>query len=79
MERVLRNLPSQVLKHMQRHQLEVVHLLSASSYTKATVNVQGGRASAKVESNSLGHGSASSQSSSQKKKGSLLHSKNKMR
>ena len=27
MERVLRNLPSQVLKHMQRHQLEVVHML----------------------------------------------------
>ncbi|RLN18605.1 uncharacterized protein C2845_PM02G20720 [Panicum miliaceum] len=52
---------------------------TASSYAKATVNVQGGRASAKIESTSLGRGSATGQSSSQKKKTtSLVHSKNKM-
>ena len=41
---------------------------TASSYAKATVNVQGGRASAKIESNSLGRGLASGQAHPRRKR-----------
>ena len=52
---------------------------TAGSFAKATINVKGGRASAKVHSTSLGRGSASGQSSSsQKKTTELVNSKNKM-
>jgi hypothetical protein len=41
---------------------------TACSFAKATVNVKGGRASAKIQSKSLGRGLASGQSSSSQKK-----------
>ena len=41
---------------------------TASSFAKATINVKGGRASAKIKSTSLGRGSTSGQSSSSQKK-----------
>jgi len=41
---------------------------TAGSFAKATINVKGGHASAKIHSTSLGHGSASGQSSSSQKK-----------
>jgi hypothetical protein len=52
----------------------------AGSFAKATINVQGGRASAKVQSSSLGRGATAGQSTSSQKKASthLVHSKKKM-
>lgn len=52
---------------------------TACSFAKATINVQGGRASANIQSTSLGCGSVSGQSNSSKRKTTkLLPSNNKM-
>jgi hypothetical protein len=53
---------------------------TAGSFAKATINAQGGHASANIQSLSLGRGEAAGQSSSSQKKAStrLVHSKKKM-
>jgi hypothetical protein len=53
---------------------------TTGSFAKATINVQGGRASANIQSSSVGHGATAGQSSSSHKKAStrLVHPKKKM-
>ena len=53
---------------------------TAGSFAKATINVQGGRASANIQSSSLGRGAKAGHSSSSQKKPSArqMHSEEKM-